>query len=127
MNIALAVFVVVGFAGVLERLALPSRAQEVVACSSDCLGVLRNNALSDAEKERALQENAVQLFRLLGLLAAGSALALGLPLGIVWGVEYLGIGSFQAVLALLQRLDFLALTTLVSLLGYALVRYIRLP
>jgi len=127
MNLALAVFVVVAFAGVLEALNLPERARGVGAQSRDALAVLRNDALADREKEEALQGHARQLFTLLGILGGGSVLALGGPLAIVWGLDRVGVGSFTAVLRILQRLDFLAATVVVGLVGYLLIRHLRSP
>ena len=121
----LATFVVVGFAVTLESLHLPARACEVGQCSTECLDVLRDDSLSDREKEEALQQRAQRLFKLLGILVGGSALALGLPLLGVWFVEQLGIGSYGRTLAVLQRIDFLAGVTVVGVLGYLVVRRVR--
>lgn len=123
MNLAFAIFVVVGFAGTLEYLDLPDRARAVGQQSTEALAILRDDALTDREKEEALQTHARTLFGLLGVLAGGSLLALGGPLGVVWGLERVGLGSFQRVLAILQRLDFLTATVVVGLLGYLIVRY----
>ena len=125
MNVVLAMFVVVGFAATIERLRLPTRAREVQQHSAECIDVLRNESMSDAEKETALQDHSRQLFRLLGILTGGSVLALGLPLGLVWLLGRVGMGSFGDTLAILQRIDFLAATTVVGLLAYALVQRVR--
>ncbi len=125
MNFVLAVFVVVGFAVTIERLHLPARAREVGRHSTASLDVLRDDSLDDVAKEEALQDRSRQLFRLLGILAGGSALALGLPLGIVWLFDQVGVGSFGETLAVLQRIDFLAGTTVVGLLAYFLVQQVR--
>jgi hypothetical protein len=125
MNFVLAVFVVLGFAATIERLHLPTRAREVGRHSTASLDVLRDESLDDAAKEEALQDRSRQLFRLLGILTGGSALALGLPLGIVWLLGQVGIGSFGGTLAVLQRIDFLAGTTVVGLLAYFLVQQVR--
>ena len=125
MNVVLAMFVVVGFAVTIERLHLPSRAREVGRHSTACLDVLQDDSLSDADKEAALQQQSRNLFRLLGILTGGSVLALGVPLGIVWLLEKAGVGSYSGTLAMLQRLDFLAATTVVGLLAYVLVQRVR--
>lgn len=125
MNLVLAVFVVVGFAVTIERLHLPTRAGEVGRHSTDCLGVLRDDSLDDAAKEAALQQRARRLFVLLGILTGGSALALGLPLLGVWLLGRVNVGSFGGTLDVLQRIDFLAGTTTVGLLGYFLVQRVR--
>ena len=122
MSFLLAVFVVVAFAAVLERLHLPDRAREVRDRANDALAVLRDPALSDARKERELQGHSVALFRLLGILVGGSALALALPLAVVWLLGQVGVSSFGAVLSVLERLDFLAAVTVAGLLGYLVYR-----
>ena len=125
MNFVLAVGVVVGFAATLEFLHLPTRARDVGQRGLDCLHVLRDASLSDKEKEVALQKNAGRLFLLLGILGGGSLLALGGPLAIVWGLEKMGVGTFSAVLAILQRIDFLVGTVVVGLLAYVLFSQLR--
>jgi hypothetical protein len=125
MNFVLAVFVVVGFAVTIERLHLPARAREVGRHSTECLDVLQDDSLDDVTKEEILQQRARRLFALLGLLGGGSVLALGLPLLGVWLVGQMGVGSFGGTLDMLQRLDFLAGTTVVGLLGYVLVQQVR--
>ena len=127
MNFVLAVFVVVGFAVTIERLHLPARAREVGQHSTASLDALQDESLSDADKEAALQDRSGQLFRLLGILTGGSALALCLPRGIVWLLGQVGVGSFQDTLAVLQRIDFLAGTTVAGLLGYMLAQRVRAP
>jgi hypothetical protein len=122
MNFALAVFVVVGFAATIEYFDLPDRARTVGNRSSDSLEVLRDESLGDREKEEVLQSQSRELFRLLGILLGGSALALGLPLGIVWLLGQMGVGSFWGTMSILERLDFLAGVTIVGGLGYFLVR-----
>lgn len=125
MNVLLAVFVVAGFAVTIEYFNLPDHARTAGRRGRDSLAVLRNDALSDREKEEALQQQARQLFRLLGILVGGSLLALGVPLGIVWILGRMGMGSFAGTLAVLERIDFLAGVTIVGLLGYLLVRRLR--
>ncbi|PSQ96385.1 MAG: hypothetical protein BRD55_06890 [Bacteroidetes bacterium SW_9_63_38] len=121
MNLLFAMIVVVGFAAVLELLNLPARARDAGQRSQDCLRVLQNDSLTDCEKEEALQSQTKHLFRLLGILAGGSLLALGGPLGAVWGLNQLGVGTFSGVLGILQRIDFLAGTVVAGTIAYALV------
>jgi hypothetical protein len=118
MNFALAVFVVIGFAATLEYLNLPDHARAVGERSSRSLSVLRDDSLGDREKEEALQIQSRELFRLLGILVGGSALALGLPLCIVGLLGQLGIGSFWDTIAVLERIDFLVGVTALGGLGY---------
>jgi hypothetical protein len=122
MNVALALFVVVGFAATIEWLDLPDRAREVGRRSSRSLEVLRDSSMSDREKEEALQQQSGELFWLLGLLVGGSMLAIGGPLVVIWGLGKMGVGSFSGAVGVLERLDFLAGVTVVGGLGYVLYR-----
>lgn len=122
MNVTLAFFVVIGFAAILEYLSLPDHAREVRDRSNRSLEVLRDDSLSDQEKEETLQHQSGQLFRLLGILVVGSVLALGLPLGIVWILAQVGIGSFWGTIDILERIDFIMGVTVAGLLGYFVFR-----
>lgn len=122
MSFLLAALVVVAFALVLERLELPSRARETGRRARESLDVLRDPSLDDREKESALQEQALRLFGLLGILLGGSLLALGLPLFGVWLLELAGVSSLGAVLGVLERPDFLLGTVAVGAVGYLAYR-----
>lgn len=125
MTAILAVFVVVGFAAAIEYLELPRHARDVARRGGETLHVLRDESLTDAEKEEMLQREATQLFGLLGILAGGSVLALGVPLTAVWGLEKIGVGSFHGTLVVLQRIDFLLGTVVVGGLAYFLIQRVR--
>ena len=125
MNLALAVLVVVGFAATLKLLDLSGRAMEVGRCSRECLLVLRDPTLGDDSKERQLQSYSVRLFRLLGILLGGGAVALGVPVVAVWLLEGWGVGSLAGVLSILQRIDFLVAATVLGSLAYVSVKIVR--
>lgn len=125
MSFLLAALVVVAFALAIERLELSERARETGRRARESLDVLRDPSLDDRQKEEALQEQARRLFGLLGILAGGSVLALGLPLAAVWLLELGGVASLEAVLDVLQRLDFLAGTAVAGVLAYLVVRKAR--
>ena len=61
------------------------------------------------------------------LAAVAAVLALGLPLGIVWVLGRLGVGSFWGTMSILERLDFLAGVTVVGGAGYFLMRRFYRP
>lgn len=122
MSFVLAALVVVTFAAVLGWLDLPERAREATARARDSLEVLRDPSLDDRAKEEALQRQSLRLFRLLGVLAGGSVLALGLPLAGIWLLELGGAASLEAVLSVLERPDFLAGTTAIGIGLFLIVR-----
>lgn len=125
MDLFWAVGVVVGFAATIEILDLPDRAREVGRRGRACLEAVRDPALDDAAKEERLQRHALRLFGLFGLLTGGSLLAIGLPLGAVWGLDFVGWASFSDVLGVLERLDFLAVVTGAGVVAYAVVCRVR--
>lgn len=125
MTFSLAIFVVLGFAGILRGLRLPTYAREAGRRGSASASVMQDASMSDREKEDALQEHARRLFVLLGILGGGSLLALGAPFGLVWLLDQMGVASFWDVVAVLERIDFLVGTVVVGGLGYALVQYVR--
>lgn len=114
MSFASAICVVVIFAILVGILQLPARAIEVVDRSSACMSIVRDPTMDDADKERELQNHALRLFHLIGILGGGSILALGLPLGAVWALDFAGLVSLTSVLSILQRLDFLLGTMIVG-------------
>lgn len=122
MSLLLASLVVVTFAVTIERLDLASRAREVGTRAGDCLRVLRDPALDDGAKERALRRQALHLFRLLGFLVGGSLFALLLPLFGVWLLGRAGVVEFDAVVSVLERVDFLVAATVLGALTYLVLR-----
>lgn len=118
MTFSLAVLVVVVFGAFLELLEMPGRAREVADRARESLRVLRDPELEDRMKERALRRQALQLFRLLGILAGGSLLALAVPLSCVWLLERAGAASLDEVLAMLEHPAFLSGATLIGLVAY---------
>lgn len=127
MNLLLALFVVIGFAVTLEYLDLPDRARTVGQRSSRSLEVLRDNSMEDRKKEEILQRQSRHLFGLLGILVGGSVLALGMPLGVVWGLGQMGVGSFWGTIGILERIDFIIGVTVAGGLGYLAFRRIYSP
>lgn len=118
MNFLLAALVVVIFSVTIEWLDLAGRAREVVRRARDSVDIIREPSLDDETKERRLQEHAVRLFGLLGILVGGSLLALLLPLFGVWSLEQVGMASLSAVLSVLERIDFLAGAAVLGVLVY---------
>lgn len=125
MSWVLALFVVAGFALVFERLKLPEHAREAASRAHQSMRTLRDPELDDDGKEEALRDHAIQLFRLLGILLGGSILAIGLPLFPVWLLDLTGAASMDAVLAVLERPDFLAGVSVAGCLAYLTVRRAR--
>lgn len=114
LNLLLAVLVVAAFALLVQWTGVVSRAAEAGRRARGSYAVVADSSLTDEQKERRLKDEAPRLFGLLGLILWGSALALGLPLGLLWGADRLGMVSLSAVMAILVRVDFLMAVTVVG-------------
>lgn len=127
MPFILATVVVLIFAGIIWALGLPGHAGEVGDKSRQSLSLLRDPSLTDSSKERELQRKAIELFRLFGILVAGSLVAIGTPLLLVWVMELLGVSSLDSVLDVLARPDFLAGTVVLGTAAYLALRHYGPP
>lgn len=123
MNGFLALAVVVSFAAILARMGMTARFRETVVRAKRCLEVLRDPTLDDDTKETTLRRESVRLFGLSGVFAGGAVLALAVPLLGVWLLDRAGVASFDGVLSVLGRADFLIAVALGGLvLGLAMRR-----
>jgi len=77
----------------------------------------------DDDKERHLRRGVGALLGLFVRIAASTALAL--PLAAVWLLDRAGVASWDAVTALLVRIDFLAVVSVVGLAGGWVARRAR--
>ena len=125
MSLLLAIVVVVTFATLLEWLRIPPRARQVVDVAGASLSALRDPDLDDVSKEQALQRQALHLFRLFGVIAALSLLALLVPIGAVWLMDIAGLASLAKVMLVLERVDFLVAVALVGVAVVATRRRLR--
>ncbi|MGF1477834.1 MAG: hypothetical protein ACFB6S_19995 [Geminicoccaceae bacterium] len=81
--------------------------------SRQALSVLRDPALDDDAKERAMQRQAGDLFRAFALVTGGAVLALGLPLLVIAGLDHLEVLSLERFWAVTLSPAFL-LSTLIA-------------
>lgn len=122
---AAAIFVVVAFLGIVRLLGVPSRAAEVVRQVRDAAAVLRDKALPDLDKERALRAAAGRLLALSLLLAALVGIAVGVPIGAISLLDLAGVVAMPAVLDLTLRADFLLVATGLGIAAFVLGRRAR--
>lgn len=107
VNFVLAVFVVVTFAVLINRLGLIGRLRAVKKHSEKSLRTLGSSSLSDQEKEKVFRNQARRLFTLLIILIGGNFLAIGLPFSVIWSLEQMGMGSVSGTLSVLSQIEFL--------------------
>ncbi len=127
MSFALATLVVVGFALIVRRTRLVGHSREAAERARASLSVLTDSTLSDEEKERRLRAGSVRLFGLMARILFGAGLALLVPLAGVWALARLGLASFPEVIAVLSRVDFVVLLSLIAGAGLLVHRRLRRP
>lgn len=93
-----ALILVVGFVSLFQILGLVKKSQDVVRIARNSLNIIRSTRLSDEQKESKLQKNSQKLFGLFFILASGGAIAIGLPLGVLWVGDRLGWLSLSVTL-----------------------------
>lgn len=94
-----AALIVAGFAWLLLRLRLVEQAQRINGMVRDSAAVMADKSLGDDARERALRKTSVALFGQFITLTLGLALALGLPMLLVWLLGLTRIWSFDAAIA----------------------------
>lgn len=93
-----AAILVIGFVCLFQLLGLVEKSKDVVSIATDSLNIIGSPSLSDEQKESELQQNSLKLFGAFFILAGGGAIAVGLPLGVIWIGELLGWLSLAATI-----------------------------
>jgi len=117
VTVAVALFVVLGFVVVVLKTDVVGHASHATERVRASVRVVRDPSLGDDEKERHLRRGAGALLGLFVRIAASTALALALPLAAVWLLDRAGVASWDAVTALLVRIDFLGVVSVAGLAG----------
>ncbi len=89
-----AVVVVLGFSWLLLRLRLAERSAHIVDIVRHSAATAKDRSLSDDAKAKALRHDSLELFGIFATVGFGLALALGLPVLLVWLIAFTGIWSF---------------------------------
>ncbi|MEM8830002.1 MAG: sulfotransferase [Cyanobacteria bacterium P01_G01_bin.19] len=110
-----AIWLVVGFAVLIQLLGLTKQSGDVVRISLDSLQVIGANELSDEQKESQLQKNSQKLFGLFFILLTKGAIALLLPLASLWLTDLLGWLSVDRVLTITVSPVFLVIGSILAI------------
>jgi hypothetical protein len=116
VSLVLALLVVAAFAGIVGRTRVVGHVRVAMQRARGTWSIVSDPALADDEKERRLRAESFPLLVLLGRIALGSVLALGLPLGVLWALDRSGWISMSEVLEILMRLDFLVAVSALGIL-----------
>ena len=93
-----AVILAAGFVSLFQLLGLVEKSRDVVRVANQSLNIIRSPRLSDEEKEVRLQKNSQKLFASFFILTFGGAIAVFVPLGVLWLGDRLGWLSLASTL-----------------------------
>lgn len=93
------IWLVVGFASLIQLLGLTTQSQDVIKISLNSLKIIGSATLTDDQKESQLQKNSQKLLVLFLVLTIKGAIALMTPLATLWLGDRLGWLSLTEVLA----------------------------
>lgn len=93
-----AVFLVLAFLVLLQFLRVPARVGEIQRVGREALRTIRDTALRDADKEKAMRAGSLRLFTLFLAIAAATVFALLVPAGVVWLLAAADLVVFEEVL-----------------------------
>ena len=94
-NYAGAALIVTGFSWLLVRLQLVERSGRINGVVRQSAATAADRSLNDAEKGRAMRRHSLALFGLFGDLTLRLALAIGLPILLVWLLALVRLWSFD--------------------------------
>ena len=108
-----AIFLVIGFIFILKISGLVEKSTRVIDISKQAMSQLRNSELSDDDKEIAMQAHSKKLVGLFFLITIGGIAAVFLPFAVIWGLDWLGLISVDAVLGVALSWPFIIVTSIV--------------
>ena len=115
-------FIVFVFFGLLKVFKVIAVSKEVIALSGNVMSTMNSN-MSDLEKEKAMQSFSIRLFKHFFGIVIGSALAVGIPLLIIWVLQWFGLVSLDAVIETTLTWEFITLSCIVGVALLAIPKF----
>lgn len=122
MNLLGGLIVVVGFIGLMKLFGLVEKNVEVIRISKSAVSIVGSKELDDLQKEKMMQQHAKELLPLFLIIIITSALSIGLPLGLVWLMDYLGLLSFDKVIEIISSIEFILASVVISTIVFVVTR-----
>lgn len=122
MDLVGGIIIVLGFLIFIELFKIVEKSARVISISKSSMATMRDKSLGDDQKEVAMQKNAKSLFVLFFIITIGSALAVAIPLGIVWLMEQAKWLTVDEVIKTTLSWEFLGGTLVVSVAYFWLIR-----
>ena len=115
-----AIALVIGFVVLFQLLGLGENSSQVIRISRRSVEIISSSQLSDEQKESRLQKNSQKLFGLFFILAFKFAIAILIPLAILWLGDRLGWLSLSNVLDTTVSPIFLTVSSILAIAIFCL-------
>lgn len=115
-------FIVLVFFTLLKMLRVITVSREVISLSSSVMNTMNDKQMSDLEKEKAMQTFSIRLFRHFLVILLGSAVAIGLPVLILWGLQWMGWVSLDAIIETTLTWEFIVASCLMGVVLWVFTR-----
>ena len=115
-----ALIMVAGFVSLFQILGLVKKSRDVVRVANQSLNIIRSPRLSDEEKEVQLQKNSQKLFGSFFILSFGGAIAVFVPLGVLYLGARLGWLSLSSTLETTFSPGFLIVSTILVIVAFGI-------
>lgn len=116
-----ALFMLFGFLLALKIFKLIDKSKEVLSLSRMAHSDIRNPAMTDDEKEIALQSHARRLFVLFFIITIGLFSGLFVPFGLLWGAEQFGLIAVGEVIDVALSWQFLVGSTVALIIVFKII------
>jgi len=106
------------FVAALSYSGVIGAAAGVLATARGAAAVMRDEALDDRARERAVQQASLRLFSGFASILGRGVLSLAASVLPIWAADATGLASAGAVLAFLARVDVIVIASAVMVAGY---------
>jgi hypothetical protein len=110
-----AIIVVLGFIVLVKLFGLVEKSTDVIEIARSAASIVRNAEIDDLQKEIAMQKYAKELFYLFFVITIISVLAIAIPFGLIWLLEFAGVLTVAEVIDETLSLKFIAITIVLSI------------
>lgn len=117
-----AIVLVLGFIILVKLFGLIEKSKKVINIVRSSVAIVRDGNLDDYQKEITMQNHAKELLSLFFIITVGSVVALAIPFGLIWLMEFTKLLTVNEVIEVTLSLEFIAVTVIISFIGFWLMQ-----
>ena len=92
----------------------------VLSTTRNAAAIMRDPALDDMAREKAIQRASLKLFADFGSILLRGAISLAVSFAPIWLADVTGVASSRAVIDFLSRVDVIVVASILMVAGYVL-------